>query len=283
MIVAFVSGTCCSGRSTIAANLATLLNERFQVTFLDCDIEQIDATALLPPSWNEEKEITTLVPYLDRNKCAHCFNCVEKCRFGVFLDTKNSITVLAERCSQCGSCFNFCSGHAIQLKPLVLGTIKEARIKNLRVVESRINNFAVKADSLLHKTRSYIDPLGINIVDAAPRVSDYAYQSTLNPDFFVLVTGESLHDMKELPPTIDVLKKLCKPFGVLINKSKDESTSSSIESYCSNYNIPILGIFPFEEALFKKKIPRHKLVHHSDAWRTRFEELWEKIVKEVCQ
>jgi len=280
MIVAFVSGSSHSGQTTMAVSLAATLKDHFPVTFLDCDIEQINVAVLRPPKWDEEEQIKIPVPEIERTDCTHCLNCVTNCRFGVFLDFKKNIVILPERCANCGTCFSFCTGHAISFSPYVLGTIRKGTWEKLTVVEVRINELAVKADLLLYKARTHIDPLGVNIVDCAPRFSDYAPCSTLTPDFFVVVTEETSQGLKELVPIIETLTDSKKPFGVLINKSN--SKISLAEQYCQEKGILLLGVFPYKEAVNNGTLSSHQLVLHSP-WKIFFEKLWESILEELSQ
>lgn len=281
MIVAFVSGSSGTGRTTMAASLAFFLKDRFPVTFLDCDIEQINATILLPPKWSEEEQIKIAAPDINRADCTHCLNCVVNCKFGVFLNFRKNIVILPERCANCGTCFGFCTGHAIYFTSYLLGTIRKGTYQNLTVVETRISDLAVKAEMLLYKTRNHIDPLGVNIVDCAPRFSNYAACSTMTPDFFVLVTEETFRDLNELIPLLDTLNNHKKPFGVIINKSQIEN--SPVKKYCQEQGILLLGVLPYEEAVKNGNLPSHQLVLHSLKWKNLFEKLWESVLEELSQ
>ena len=281
MIVAFVSGNCSIGKTTVACNLAYLLKDTFDVSFFDCDIEKTDATVFLPSKWIEEKEIVISVPKIDRSQCNHCLNCVRICQFGVFLDFKNTIITLPERCAGCGYCSSFCTRHAIDYKPFVLGTIKKGSYKNLTVIESRINSTAVKADSLLFNTHSLLNPLGLNVVDCAPLISEYHFCSALDPDFFVIVTNGSFVETKNFLAIVQQIQEMNRPFGIVINKAKTEK--SFIEDYCQNNNLPILGILPFEEDVVSGKTSAYKLVTYSDKWQALYKNLWQRILEEVSQ
>lgn len=280
MIVAFVSGSSQSGQTTMAVSLASILKDHFPVTILDCDIEQINAAVLQPPKWDIEEEVKISAPMINRADCTYCLNCVNNCRFGVFLDFKKSIVILPERCANCGTCFSFCTGHAISLTSYVLGTIRKGTLEKLTVVEARINELAVKADLLLYKARSHVDPLGVNIVDCAPHFSDYAPCSTLTPNFFVIVTEETSQSLKELVPMAEALNIIKKPFGVLINKSR--SINSPVEQYCKKQGLLLLGVLPYEDTVNNGKLPSHQFVLHSP-WKFFFEKLWDRILEELTQ
>jgi len=281
MIVALVSGSCGTGRTTVAANLALVLKDRFSVTLLDCDVEQPN-TALLPINWQEKTAVTINAPKIRFANCSRCFNCVKNCRFGAFIQFKNSIVVLPERCANCGVCSSFCVGHAISLEPYTLGYIRRGDYHGLNVVEARIDNSAVKAAFLIKRIRSYIDPYGLNIVDCAPDISDYDSCSTLCPDFILIVTGDSKQERKWLTKAIHHSRNINRPFGVLLNMASNNQ-SSYIEEYCQEEGIPYLGSLPYDELLASGLINNYQLASHSTTWRERFEQLWESILDLASQ
>ena len=280
MIVAFVSGSFQTGRSTIAANLANYLRKTISVTLLDSDIEQLESSILLPPIWSKESEITVLSPIHDLDACQHCLSCITKCKSSVFKDYKDKIILLTELCSHCGDCVKFCKGHAVKLQELTIGTIHKASYNNLTVLEVRLNDSAVKANSLFYHTKSYLDPLDVTLVDAAPYISDYACCSTMGADYFVVVTGDNELHFKQLKRTLNFFNNFKKPYGVLVNLSESENNQTA--EYCKNNNIPLLGVLPFDKKLESGEIPRHQLVE-SPRWHELFASLWEKIQEELSQ
>ncbi len=280
MIVALVSGCCGTGRTTVAANLALVLKDRFPVTLLDCDVEQSN-TVLLPINWQEKVAVKINAPKISFTNCSKCFNCVKNCRFGVFIQFKNSIVILPERCANCGICSSFCVDHAISLEPYTLGYIHKGDYHGLTVVEARIDNSAVKATSLIKRIRSYIDPCGLNIIDCAPDISDYDSCSLICPDFILIVTGDSRQERKWLAKAVDHSRKVNRPFGVLLNMASNNS--SFIEEYCQEEDIPYLGSLPYDEELASGLIDNYHLFNHSTTWQERFEQLWEYILDLASQ
>ena len=53
-------------------------------------------------------------PYIDKNHCTECGDCVTLCPYDVFSDNNGTITVLTpEDCIECGACIDACPQEAI--------------------------------------------------------------------------------------------------------------------------------------------------------------------------
>lgn len=280
MIVAFVSGSLKTGRSTIAANLANYLRKTTSVTLLDSDIEQVERAVLLPPEWSAGSEITVLFPSHDLSKCQHCLQCTTICEAGVFKDYKEKIILLPELCNNCGKCLEYCKSQAVKFTEYTVGRIQEAKLDNLTVIEVRVNDEIVKASSLFYHTKDYLNPLDVILVDAAPLISEYACCSTMGADYFVIVTGSGESHLAQLKETIKVFKDYEKPYGVLVNLSDSEVSPTA--EYCRENDIPLLGVLPLDEKLQTGKTPCDKLADEPE-WQKLFESLWHRILEEIAQ
>ena len=106
MIIAVASGKGGTGKTTVAVNLA-LVQDRKELQFLDCDVEEPNAHIFLKPDLKTNETVSIPVPEVDENKCSFCGRCAEICAFS-FVVLKENIMVFSELCHGCGGCAYFC-------------------------------------------------------------------------------------------------------------------------------------------------------------------------------
>ena len=85
MIISVASGKGGTGKTTVATNLALIIEG--EVQFLDCDAEAPNAHIFLAPVIKETKKVFIPVPEVDEKNCTCCGRCREVCAY-------NAITVM---------------------------------------------------------------------------------------------------------------------------------------------------------------------------------------------
>ena len=80
MIVSVASGKGGTGKTTVAVSLALSISEE-EVQFLDCDVEEPNASIFLKPQIEEALPVSIPVPRIDQEKCNFCGKCAEVCAY----------------------------------------------------------------------------------------------------------------------------------------------------------------------------------------------------------
>ena len=80
MIVSVASGKGGTGKTTVAVSLALSISEE-EVQFLDCDVEEPNASIFLKPQIEEALPVFIPVPRIDQEKCNFCGKCAEVCAY----------------------------------------------------------------------------------------------------------------------------------------------------------------------------------------------------------
>jgi MinD superfamily P-loop ATPase len=93
---------------------------------------------------------------------------------------------------------------------------------------------------LKKKTRSSAEIL---IYDAPPGTSCPVVETVSDADFVILVTEPTPFGLHDLKITIDLLKDLKEPFGVIVNKAG--LGSNDVYHFLEKNNIQLLGKIPF--------------------------------------
>lgn len=112
MIISVASGKGGTGKTTVATNLAKILEDR-NVTLLDCDVEEPNCHLFLKPTIDREKEFHTFIPVVDLYKCTYCGKCSELCQFKAIVTIKKNVLVFPELCHGCEGCRLICPVNAI--------------------------------------------------------------------------------------------------------------------------------------------------------------------------
>jgi MinD superfamily P-loop ATPase len=78
MKIAIVSGKCGTGKTTIATNLAKLINNSF---YVDMDVEEPNGGLFLKPEIVNEENYNVMIPEINEDKCTYCGLCANNCAF----------------------------------------------------------------------------------------------------------------------------------------------------------------------------------------------------------
>ena len=69
MIISVASGKGGTGKTTVAVNLALSIKDAISAQFLDCDVEEPDASLFLKPNIRESRNVYIPVPEIIEDKC----------------------------------------------------------------------------------------------------------------------------------------------------------------------------------------------------------------------
>ena len=246
MIISVASGKGGTGKTTVAASLASVIPES---VYIDCDVEEPNGHILLKPNFDAEIPSQKMLPKIDYGKCNFCNKCVEVCEFHALLNLKTEIILLDELCHGCGACSYFCPQNAITEEPKTIGFVRRGfSIANgIQFIDGILSIGEATATPLIKDVKSNIMADKINIIDSPPGTSCSMVEAVRDSDFCILVTESTpfgLHDMKL---AVDVLRILKIPFGVVINKY--EKKYEELEKYLNSEKIGVLLRIPFDKQI----------------------------------
>jgi MinD superfamily P-loop ATPase len=278
MIISVASGKGGTGKTTVAVNLALSLNS---VQFLDCDVEEPNAHIFLKPEFKERIPATIPVPMVDESKCDCCGKCREVCAYNAIAvfpsdkERKGSVLIFPHLCHGCGGCSLLCPQKAIREENKEIGIVEMGNCGDMQFVHGRLTIGEIMSPPLIKQVKGYINPKRTVIIDAPPGTSCPVIASVKGSDFCILVTEPTPFGLNDLILAVEVLEKMCIPFGIVINRS--DIGDNKVDIFCREKNIPILMRIPFDKEiafLYSNGIP---LVREKKEYKKRFNDMFDLI------
>lgn len=242
MIISIASGKGGTGKTTIAASLASVIPESI---YVDCDVEEPNGHLLLKPEFILEESAEKFLPQIDYDKCMMCNKCVEVCEFNALVNLKFEIVLFEEMCHGCGACKYYCPDKIISERAKEIGVVRVGVTPDaILFVDGILNIGEVSAAQLIKKVKEKIINKKINIIDSPPGTSCSMVEAVRDSDFCILVTESTPFGLNDLKLAIDVLKKIRIPFSVVINKYLPSFTE--MENYLAENGIEVFLKIPFD-------------------------------------
>lgn len=272
MNIAIASGKGGTGKTTVATNLALSLKN---AQLLDCDVEEPDLHIFLDMKLKKEDDVFIPVPKIDKDKCTFCGKCSEFCQYNAIAVVPDDILFFPELCHGCGGCTLVCPEKAITEENRAIGIIERGVNNGLEFYHGLLNIGEPMATPLVGAVKSKIDRNKITIIDSPPGTSCPVIESIKDTDYCILVTEPTPFGLYDLRLTIEVVRVLNVPFGVLINQ--DGIGDKGVEEYCKEEDIPVIMKIPHDKKiarLYSEGIP---FIKEMPEWRERFVDLYGSI------
>lgn len=245
MNIAIVSGKGGSGKTTVAVNLFSYLED---VRLIDADTEAPNDHLFLP---GEETTETVFkeIPVIDDTLCTNCQKCADFCAFHAIVPTKTKMLVFDDLCHDCRGCHLVCQPNAITYKKHPIGTIitrmidgKPFQTGTLSIGEQSGNKIISTMKSKNHHTKH-------TLIDGPPGVSCKTVETLDGVDYAILVMEDGLFGLHDADMVVELLEDLKIPYGIIINKAHDD-VSMSLD-YIEENHLNLLVRIPYLETYQK--------------------------------
>ncbi|HEX15502.1 MAG TPA: (4Fe-4S)-binding protein [Deltaproteobacteria bacterium] len=271
MIVAVASGKGGTGKTTVATNLAAVLEE---AQLVDCDAEEPNAHLFLNPEIETSHTVTLHVPQVDEAKCTHCRKCAEACEYHALMVLPQQVLVFEELCHGCGACSFVCPEGAISERPKEIGRVEVGRRGKLRFIRGILNLGEPMASPVIKGAKAAMEPGLPTILDAPPGTSCPVVETVKGADFCCLVTEPTPFGLHDLRLAVGMVRKLGIKMGVVINRA---DVGKGVKEFCLKEGIPVLGEIPFREVISRVCSRGGLIVEEIPGYKDFFSELWKKI------
>lgn len=279
MIVAIASGKGGTGKTSVAVNLARMLDAPVQL--LDCDVEEPNAHLFLAGSPLGEKTINIAVPDFDPDTCDACDKCVDFCQFNALASVGKTPLIFPELCHACGGCMLVCPRDAIRETEHRIGVIKTSQAGSITLKSGCLDVGVASASTLVHAVKERMESDITTIVDSPPGTACQAVAALRGADFVVLVTEPTPFGLHDLRLAVDTVRELRLPFGVVINRVGigDER----VHRYCADDGISVLLEIPDDRRIAEAYSRGQIIVDALPEYRKHFEHLWQAILQESAR
>ena len=274
MILAIASGKGGTGKTTVAVNLARVLERPVQL--LDCDVEEPNSHLFLPGETIGTEAVSIPVPEVDESLCDGCGECGRFCAYHAIVSYGDKPLVFAEMCHGCGGCMLVCPKKAIREIPKRIGQIEIKQAGRITLVTGRLDVGQAMAPPLIRAVKERLQPGMPAILDAPPGTSCPVIAAIRGADFVLLVTEPTPFGLHDLKLAVDMVKELGLPCGVLVNRAG--SGDDRVHRYCSEATLPILAEIPDDRRIAEAYSRGQLIVEALPEYRDLFSKLAEKLL-----
>lgn len=249
--IAIASGKGGTGKTLVATNLFQILDSfGLKITLVDCDAEEPNDRLFFKGETIKSLNVTQRVPVIDETKCTFCGKCHEYCNYNAIfiLPDNKMIKVFEDLCHGCGACSVACKYDAIREKEVSLGQVNCFQIaENSRLIEAKMKVGVYSPVSVIKEAIKFAGTEGIVLFDSPPGTSCPFIQTVSNADFVVLVTEPTPFGLSDLKQSVETLKTMQKPCGVIVNRAG--MGDKEVYAYLERENIPLLLQIPFDKEI----------------------------------
>ncbi|MEW5937268.1 MAG: ATP-binding protein [Candidatus Thermoplasmatota archaeon] len=272
MRISIASGKGGTGKTTIAVNMALSLPDAM---LIDCDVEEPNCHIFFDGEMVKLRDVNIPVPNFDLDKCTLCGKCAEFCQYNAIAIAGEKLLFFDELCHGCGGCRIVCPEDAITEVDHQIGVIEKGGMKNLPLYHGILNIGEPFGVPIIRELKKFAEPSKTTILDAPPGTACPAVETMSGSDFCILVTEPTPFGLHDLKLTVDIIRELRTPFGVVVNR--DGIGDDRIERYCSGENIPLLAKIPNDlqiARLYSRGVP---ILEGMPEFKATFAGIYEKI------
>jgi len=277
LIISVASGKGGTGKTTVACNLALAAG---YCQFMDYDVEAPNASFFLKPEIKHVQKISIKQPYFLTETGADFQECAQFCHYNAVAAIGSDVIFFPELCHGCGGCILVGPPGAVREKDVVVGEVKKGAAEpNIDFYMGNLKPGYMRTVSVQAALDRAISDQDLVIIDCPPGTSCSMVFSVKGCDYCILVTEPTPYGLNDLELSIEVLKDMKKPFGVIINR--DGIGDDKVERYCMDNNIKILAKIPNDTEIARHYSLGESIIEYDSSYKQKFENIVKEIEKDL--
>jgi MinD superfamily P-loop ATPase len=282
--IAVASGKGGTGKTFVATNIFySLIKNKIDSVLVDCDAEAPNDLSFFNTDPVGSFEVTQLIPVIDTDKCTYCGKCHDYCNYNAIfiLPPMKIIKVMDDLCHGCGACGFVCKDKAISEKPDILGRVSSYSLNGKSsLIEARTRIGAMSPVKVIKSAIRHIrNHIQVAVLDSPPGTSCPFIQTVSAADYVILVTEPTPFGLSDLKQSVDTLREIERPFGVIVNRAG--LGNDDIYRWLNENMIPLLLEIPFKEEIARIYSECRVLSEVDNNYAIQFFKLAERINGEL--
>ncbi|MEN6443771.1 MAG: ATP-binding protein [Methanoregula sp.] len=253
--LAVISGKGGTGKTMITAALSQLLPGK--LVLADCDVDAANLELLLSPRLiRTEPFMGMKTAVIDPVLCTQCGECEARCRFSAIERDGDAYTVNPLRCEGCAVCTSVCPAGAVTMQPRQTGEVMYSETDRGHLVHARLVPGAGNSGLLVHEVKKtalkYDGDCDLFLIDGPPGTGCPLISTISGVDMVLIVTEPSVSGLHDLKRVVAVCRQFRPRILVAVNRfDLEPSLTETIERWCSDENIPVIGKIPFDPVVIE--------------------------------
>lgn len=271
MKLAVASGKGGTGKTTVSVNLALSIDDPM---LIDCDVEGPNDHIFIRGEMEKLKDVSIPAPRFDTDRCTLCGKCADFCQYNAISMVGEKLLFFEELCHGCGGCSIICPVDAVWEVDHHIGIIEKGGDASLPLYHGKLDISEPFGVPIIRELQALAEE-GRNIIfDAPPGTACPAVETMRAADVCVLVTEPTPFGLHDLQLTVDVMKEIGTPYGVVINR--DGIGDDSVEEYCRAEGIPVLMKIENDMDIARAYSRGIPIVDAKRGYKDRFRELFDR-------
>lgn len=276
MMIAVLSGKGGTGKTTVAACLASVINPS---SYVDCDVEEPNGYVFMKPDFVKSLPVRVEVPVPDQLLCTGCGECARVCQFNAIAVIKGKPLIFAEICHHCGACFIVCKPKALTSELRTVGVVESN--KEGTVLQGKLDIGEPVTVPVILELKRHIRKDMPAILDCSPGASCTVVQSIDGCDYCILVTEPTPFGFHDLKIAVSLVRKMGIPFGVVINKAMDDN--DEVFDYCNTGKIEVIMQIPYSRLIAENYSKGVLPVAVDKKLNKEFERVYEMVKEKIVK
>jgi MinD superfamily P-loop ATPase len=267
--IVVISGKGGTGKTVVTASFAALAAD---AVFADLDVDASNLHLLLRPEISERHPfVAGQKASIDPGLCTGCGRCLDVCRFDALAAGETGVVrVDPLSCEGCGLCFHVCDFGAVTLEPVTAGEWFISGTRFGPLVHARLGIAQENSGKLVTEVRKRAREIaeregrGLLLMDGPPGIGCPVIASLSGADLALIVTEPTPSGIQDMERVVDLGRHFKIRTACGINKHDlNRENSESIEAWCLERSIPVVGKIPFDGRVVESVVERLPYVEYA--------------------